>query len=260
MSNTGRIVPRGGAGLPRVALRLDALLSGNTERTVSDAATESALVITENAVKVVGNLAMDEPPGGGGIARGFLLNGDPGSGGKFIESNGPGHAPQWSDLPLSGHFAIDAPLDATLRNLADYAGTPSPISISTGAVEITNLSATLPSVDGSASLNLTAAQCYGTIIETYGQAGVVTHLLPTAARGMNIIVSIGTAGAGAVNVKAGASAKLYLDGVALDDGDKATLATPAVGDRLTLFAFRTGATRYDWDATSGKTAWTDGGA
>lgn len=108
---------------------------------------------------------------------------------------------------------------------------------------------------------LTAAQVNGGVVNNYGQAAPNTLTLPTAAAGYNCIVVVSTAGAGALNVKAGASDKIYLDGVALDDGDKAALATPAVGNTLTCFTFQTGASAYDWICTSGGgAAWTDGGA
>jgi len=127
-------------------------------------------------------------------------------------------------------------------------------------VEEGTASFALPEVDGSSDATLTALQCNGSVVTNLGQSGVVTLTLPAAAAGLNLIVTIGTAIASALHVKAGASDKLYLDGTALDDGDKATLATPAIGDTLTLFAFKTAGPAYDWVAVSGNTTWTDGGA
>ncbi len=107
---------------------------------------------------------------------------------------------------------------------------------------------------------LTAAQVNGGIVSNYGQGAATTLTLPTAAAGYNFIVVVGTTG-NALHVKAGASDKIYLDGVALDDGDKASLATPALGNTLTCLTFQTGASAYDWICTGGGGAsWTDGGA
>lgn len=107
---------------------------------------------------------------------------------------------------------------------------------------------------------LTAAQVNGGIVSNYGQGAATTLTLPAAAAGYNFIVVVGTTG-NALHIKAGASDKIYLDGVALDDGDKASLATPALGNTLTCFTFQTGASAYDWICTSGGgAAWTDGGS
>ena len=106
---------------------------------------------------------------------------------------------------------------------------------------------------------LTAAECAGTIISNYGQGAENTQTLPTAAVGLNGIVVIGTSGAGAFHLKAGASDKIYLDGTALDDEDKVSLATPAVGNFFTYFAFQTGASAYDWIVDTGEGTLTDGG-
>lgn len=107
---------------------------------------------------------------------------------------------------------------------------------------------------------LTTTQVRGSIVSNYGQTATNTLTLPTAAAGYNFIVVVSTAGAGALNIKAGTNDKLYLDGTALDDADKATLTTPAVGNTLTCFTFQTGASAYDWICTSGGGAsWSDGG-
>jgi len=107
---------------------------------------------------------------------------------------------------------------------------------------------------------LTAAEVSSTIINNYGQAAENTQTLPAAAKGYNGMCVIGTAGAGAFHLKAGASDKIYLDGTALDDGDKVSLATPAVGDYFTFWTFQTGASSYDWIVTTGSGTLTDGGA
>lgn len=107
---------------------------------------------------------------------------------------------------------------------------------------------------------LTVAKVSGTVISNYGQGAENTQTLPAAAAGYNGLITIATAGAGAFHLKAGASDKIYLDGTALDDGDKASLATPAIGDYFSFWSFQTGATAYDWIVSSGQGTLTDGGA
>ena len=112
-------------------------------------------------------------------------------------------------------------------------------------------------VTQAATDTLSIAEVSGTIISNYGQAGANTQTLPAAAAGYNGKVVIGTAGAGAFNLKAGGSDKIYLDGTALDDGDKVALATPAVGDHFTFWSFQTGAGAYDWIVFTGIGTLTD---
>ena len=124
-----------------------------------------------------------------------------------------------------------------------------------------SVSAGLKVVTQAATDTLTAAECKGCVISNYGQSAENTQTLPAAAEGLHGMVVIGTSGAGAFHLKAGAGDKIYLDGTALDDGDKASLATPAVGDNFTFFAFQTGVSTYDWIVTSGSQGvLTDGGA
>jgi len=118
----------------------------------------------------------------------------------------------------------------------------------------------IPSTTKASSDTLSATQVRGGMITNYGQVAENTLTLPTAASGYNFILVVGTSGAGALNLKAGASDKIYLDGTALDDADKARLEVPGVGDTLTCFSFQTGATAFDWICSSGGGAvWTDGG-
>ena len=106
----------------------------------------------------------------------------------------------------------------------------------------------------------TAAECAGQTITNYGQSAANTQTLPAAAAGLHGQVVIATAGAGAFHLKAGSGDKIYLDGVALDDGDKVSLASPAVGDTFSFAAFQTGASAWDWLVWSNVGALTDGGA
>jgi len=99
-----------------------------------------------------------------------------------------------------------------------------------------------------ASHTISAAECYGGV---HYVTSAATITLPAVADGMS--VSVVTIGAIAVSVDPNASDLIYLDGTALDDGDKITNLSTA-GDVAVL-------TYYDatgWYATTN--AWTDGGA
>lgn len=109
--------------------------------------------------------------------------------------------------------------------------------------------------------NLSVAECSGTLISNYGQSAANTQTLPTAQAGLSGTCIIATAGAGAFHLKAGANDKIYLDGTALDDGDKASISTPAIGNSMSFIAFQTGSGTFDWLVISGPGATvTDGGA
>ena len=98
------------------------------------------------------------------------------------------------------------------------------------------------------SHTLSAAECYGGV---YYVTGAATLTLPAVAAGMHIVVH--TVGAVAVSVDPNASDLIYLDGTALDDGDKITNASTA-GDVAVI-------TYYDatgWYASTN--SWSDGGA
>ena len=100
----------------------------------------------------------------------------------------------------------------------------------------------------SSSQTLSAAECGGYVIYVTGAA---TITLPAVASGYS--VTIVTIGAVEVSVDPNASDKIYLDGVALDDGDKIT-NTSTAGDIAVL-------TYYSADGWHASTnAWTDGGA
>lgn len=126
-----------------------------------------------------------------------------------------------------------------------------------GSVTATGYKTTTTTVASTATL--TAAQTSGTVLSNYGQSAEATLTLPAAAEGLGLTFIVTTTG-NALHIKAGASDKIYLDGAALDDGDKVSLATPAVGDAVSCLAFRSGESTWDWLCTSIAGAWTDGGA
>jgi hypothetical protein len=107
---------------------------------------------------------------------------------------------------------------------------------------------------------LTVSEVSNTLINNYGQTVANTQTLPAAAIGMGFTAIIGTAGAGAFHIKAGASDLIYLDGLALHDGDKVSLTTPLVGNCICFWTFQTGVAAYDWFASVISGLWIDGGA
>jgi hypothetical protein len=106
---------------------------------------------------------------------------------------------------------------------------------------------------------LTAAECSNTVISNYGQSAEMTLTLPTATAGLSFIFTVTTTGY-AVHLKAGASDKIYLDGVALSDGYKVSCASPSVADAIIFYSFKADASTYDWIAHTQNGTWVNGGA
>jgi hypothetical protein len=98
------------------------------------------------------------------------------------------------------------------------------------------------------SHTLSAAECYGGV---YYVTGAATLTLPAVAAGMQIAVY--TEGAVAVSIDPNASDKIFLDGTALDDGDKITNLSTS-GD-VAVLTYRSA---DGWFASTN--SWTDGGA
>ena len=108
--------------------------------------------------------------------------------------------------------------------------------------------------------NLKSIDCYNKILTNYGQSAENTITLPDCENGMNFLFQVETSGAGNVHLKATSSDKIYFDGIALDDGDKVSCTTPAVGNFINFWTIQTGESSYDWIAESGRGTWVDGGA
>ena len=100
----------------------------------------------------------------------------------------------------------------------------------------------------SSSHTLSAIECYGAV---YYVNAAATLTLPAVATGMHLTVA--TVGAVAVNVKAGPSDLIYLDGIALDDGDKITNSSSAGNISVLTYYSADG-----WYAATD--GWADGGA
>jgi hypothetical protein len=107
--------------------------------------------------------------------------------------------------------------------------------------------------------DLSTSDVGSTLINNYGQGAAMTLTLPAAAQNYSFAVIVSTTGY-AIYLKAGTGDKIYLDGTALDDGDKVGIASPAVGDMCSFFSFKTGASAWDWYCCSVKGGWVDSGA
>ena len=159
--------------------------------------------------------------------------------------------------------ADDAYADFKTKDFTGVGGT------FTGAVTAGTKIINQPATD-----TLTVAEIMGTVITNYGQAEANTQTLPSTAdvitavgSGVEVafIAQIRTAGAGAFHLKANGSDKHYFDDgsgtvTALTDGDKVSIATPAVGDTLVVMMIQTGAEAWDWLTTCTRGTATDGGA
>ena len=110
-----------------------------------------------------------------------------------------------------------------------------------------------------ADATLRPAEMTGTFISNLGQIAETTLTMDTAAKGYNFVGNVITTG-NALHYKAGPSDKIYLNGIALDDGDKISLATPTAGDHITFWTFESSAGVWDWMCSPGIGLWIDGGA
>jgi len=108
---------------------------------------------------------------------------------------------------------------------------------------------------------LTPSECKNTVIHNLGQSAEMTLTLPTAAEGYSFLYHLATA-AQTSHIKAGASDKIYLDGVPLDDADKVSNngASSTVLDAIRFYTFETSSGVYDWAAFTLFGTWSDGGA
>ena len=110
----------------------------------------------------------------------------------------------------------------------------------------------------SSTATLTAAEVSGTIINNYGQSADAVLTLPTAAKGMNILVVLGTTVAKYYRIKAGTNDKIYLAGTGGTDNGYVGIASATIGASISFAAFQTGTSTYDWMATVVSGTWAAG--
>lgn len=157
-------------------------------------------------------------------------------------------------LDGGGHITRFIPcLKAVVDTAADVVAKQALVAADKATVQ--SITADISAVAGNVSGTLTAQQCKSTIIDNVSQAGAVDLQLPTAAAGMNFMLCVGTTIASAWRIRAGASDKIYLNGIAGSDNGYVGIASPTVGAYLSVFAFKTGASTYDWMAVVGNGNW-----
>lgn len=111
----------------------------------------------------------------------------------------------------------------------------------------------------SADSPLTAAECSGTIVNNYGMTDADCLIaLPTAAAGLGFLVVLGAARAKYFRLQAGATDKIYLNGVAGSDNGYVGIAAAVVGASISFFCFQTGAGAYDWYGVTVSGLWVAG--
>ena len=117
----------------------------------------------------------------------------------------------------------------------------------------------LQHVNYTATGDIDISDCNGSILNNWGQEAEATLTLPVAASGLHfkVIISESTY---ALHIKANTDDKIILDGTALDNADKVSLASPAVADSAFFFTFQTGASKWNWACQTITGTWTDGGA
>jgi hypothetical protein len=186
----------------------------------------------------------------------FTVNSD---GDLTVDPSGTGRLVVAASMNVSGTVTADS----FSGTIASATSTPTankiPIADANGTLNswVTN-SGALQEIVKSSTTTLTTTECRNSVISNYGQSAEMILTLPTASSALGFLFTVSTTGY-AVHLKAGPSDKIYLDGVALDDGDKVSCSSPEIGDAIALFTFKSGASTYDWTALSQVGIWVDGG-
>ena len=106
-----------------------------------------------------------------------------------------------------------------------------------------------------ATTSLTALQCSGTMINTYGAADNMSIELPAAAQGLACTIIASATLAKYLHLDPTDNDSIYLDGVTTGDGKYIGIADLEVGDGIQLTTVKTGASAYDWVAIVLKGDW-----
>jgi hypothetical protein len=113
--------------------------------------------------------------------------------------------------------------------------------------------------DTSTAHLLTAAEVSGTFLNNYdSSAEAKQYDLPAAAEGYNFIFCMGVAQN--VVIHPNGTDIIYLNGTALDGGDKVSNTSPTIGECVSFASIQTGASTWGWIARSADADWVDGGA
>ena len=107
-----------------------------------------------------------------------------------------------------------------------------------------------------ATRTIVAAEMKGQIINNYGQTGDTVLTLDAAFEGAYFTVILGTTVAKYFRLDPNDSDGIILDGAAIDtDGHYVGIASAAKGAAIQFMAIQTGASTYDWFATTISGAW-----
>lgn len=223
-------------------------ITGITDLAVADGGT-GASTLADGGI-VVGNGTSAVEVVAPGATTTILVGGGAATNPVWTTATGTG-APVRAGSPIIVTPAID-----TINESTGGAG----VTIDSVLLKDGYVNASAYVVTQAATDTLTAAECKNSVISNYGQAAENTQTLPAAAAGLKGMVSIAATGVGAFHLKAGAGDKIYLNGTAMADGEKVTLAAPAIGDCATFWTIQTGAAAWDWVFVSGVGLWISGGA
>ncbi len=197
-------------------------------------------------------------------------NGDVGTGSSQVAQGDHNHD---SDYASASHYHDDVVLKSVGTTKGDIiaftaSATPARVGVGTDTYLLVADSSATPGVKWTNRItslieevvkkstgNLSTAEVSGTIINNYGQSNNVVLTLPTAAEGMSFMVVLGTTVAKYFRIKANTNDKIYLDGTAGTDNYYVGIASAAIGAMISFATFQTGASSYDWVATTISGTW-----
>ena len=105
--------------------------------------------------------------------------------------------------------------------------------------------------------SLSVNQCSGGLINNFGQANDTVLTLPAAAAGLNFTVILGTTVAKYFRILPlnAANDSIYLDGTTTGDDKYVQIASAVAGAAIQFVAFQTGASAWDWYASTISGGW-----